>query len=68
MMKEGVLSFMYKSCDYISQPLIKKHKNVRYRRWDQSFTDSLPLEPGVPDKEIQNVSHWLRQSLCSNST
>ncbi|XP_061189089.1 histone-lysine N-methyltransferase 2C-like [Saccostrea echinata] len=37
------------------KPLVKKHKNVRYRRWDPSFTDSLPHEPGVPDKEIQNL-------------
>lgn len=51
------------------QPLVKKYKNVRYRRWDPSFTDTLPQEPGVPEKEIRNVSyheHCGYQSCVNN--
>ena len=40
----------------ILQPLVKKYKDVQYRKWDPSFTETLDTAPGVPESEIETVS------------
>ncbi|KAK3099196.1 hypothetical protein FSP39_000848 [Pinctada imbricata] len=54
------------SSDAQAKPLTKKWKDVRYKKWDPSFTNSLGMAPGVPESEVETLWKALGTVIVPN--